>query len=103
MKRLFDLNGDGSIDFNELQYSINLFKEYKIEDRVNGITCYQIIVFVDLCDENDDGYFDSEDLKKFFHRNLNNEEEILDLKINYCLSNKQEDKLSAEHFITTIF
>ena len=80
MKRLFDLNGDGSIDFNELQYSINLFKEYKIEDRVNGITCYQIIVFVDLCDENDDGYFDSEDLKKFFHRNLNNEEEIRTMK-----------------------
>ena len=33
---LFDLNGDGIIDYNELQYSINLFREYSLEDKVNG-------------------------------------------------------------------
>lgn len=34
--RLFDLNGDGIIDYNELQYSINLFREYSLEDKVGG-------------------------------------------------------------------
>ena len=32
---LFDLNGDENIDNFEFTYSINLFKDYTIEDRVN--------------------------------------------------------------------
>ena len=32
---LFDLNGDGDIDHFEFTYSINLFKDYTLEDRVN--------------------------------------------------------------------
>ena len=40
--RLFDLNGDGVIDFNELKYSINLFRENSLEDKVN---CKKIAIY----------------------------------------------------------
>ncbi len=31
---LFDLNGDGNIDYNEITYSINLFKENSLEENI---------------------------------------------------------------------
>ena len=37
-------------------------------------------VFFELCDENDDGYFDEEDLKRFLYKNLQNEEEARTMK-----------------------
>lgn len=69
---LFDLNGDGIIEYNELQYSINLFKESTLEEKLN--------VFFELCDDNEDGYFDEEDLKRFFQKNLSNDEETRTMK-----------------------
>jgi hypothetical protein len=35
-----------------------------------------LLVFFELCDENENGYLDSEELKKFFCKNLSNEEDI---------------------------
>jgi hypothetical protein len=37
-------------------------------------------VFFELCDDNDDGFFDEEDLKRFFYKNLSNEEEARTMK-----------------------
>ncbi|CAD8150254.1 unnamed protein product [Paramecium pentaurelia] len=69
---VFDLNDDGYIEFNEIQYSINLFREYDQQDKIQ--------IFFELCDENDDGYINEEDIKKFFSKNLTNQEEIRQMK-----------------------
>ena len=37
-------------------------------------------VFFELCDENDDGFFDEEDIKRFFYKNLSIEEEARTMK-----------------------
>lgn len=65
---LFDLNGDDSIDNNEITYSVNLFKEFNLEEKVD--------TFFDLCDDDDNGYITSEELKRFLVKNLYSEEDI---------------------------
>lgn len=37
-------------------------------------------MFFDLCDENEDNYIDAEEVKKFFAKNLTNEEEYMTAK-----------------------
>ena len=73
--RVFDLNDDGVIEYNEIQYSINLFREYDQNDKVQ--------IFFELCDENEDGYINEEDLRKFFTKNLSNQDDLRTMK--FCL------------------
>jgi len=42
---LFDLNNDGKIDSNEFAYSINLFKEFTLDDKVECKYSSYIIPF----------------------------------------------------------
>lgn len=65
---LFDLNGDGSIDHTEIAYSVNLFKEYTLEEKVN--------MFFDICDDDENGLVSIDEIKRFFVKNLHNEEDI---------------------------
>lgn len=64
---LFDIDSDGKIDFNEIMYSLNLFKEYTLEEKVE--------IFFELCDEDDNNLVTCSELRKFFLKNLNNEDD----------------------------
>jgi hypothetical protein len=64
---LFDLNSDDVIDHSEIQYSINLFKEYTLEEKVN--------TFFELCDDDENELITPEELKRFFLKNLHSEDD----------------------------
>lgn len=72
---VFDLNEDGYIEFNEIQYSINLFREYDHKDKVE--------IFFELCDDNEDGFISELELKNFFTKNLSNIDDLRAMR--FCI------------------
>jgi Ca2+-binding EF-hand superfamily protein len=64
---LFDLDSDEKIDHTEIAYSLNLFKEYTLEEKVQ--------IFFELSDEDDNGLVSAQEIRKFFLKNLNSEDD----------------------------
>ena len=68
IKKLFDLNGNGVVEPQEISMAINMFREQTFEEKVAA--------FFNHCDETKSGFIDDERVFKFMRKNLKTIEEV---------------------------
>ena len=87
---LYDLNGDGVIDYKEFCLVNSLFRGRSIKDKVlsKNKKKFIFLVFFNICDDDRDGILDASKLKKVVKLGLSKEERHIMAKDKDFLKNK---------------